>query len=140
MTTYAEVASRTLTMIPDHLVAQAEIPNASEGGGRQGDVIVVPAPKLVPRGTGLTIAAAGVKVVPGDPDRNSHILSGDGLFYGGHYVDEVLDYGLLVVPAGGEAVLTHTGEHGSIAFGEGVYRVFGQLDYQSHNVVDLVRD
>jgi hypothetical protein len=140
MTTYAEVASRTSTRIPDHLVAQAEIPDGSRGGGRQGDVIVVPAPRLTPRGAGRSIAGAGVKVVAGDADRNSHILSGDGRYHEGRYVDQVLDLGLLVVPPGGEAVLTHTAEHGSIAFTQGVYRVFGQLAYRGQNVVDLTRD
>jgi hypothetical protein len=105
------------------------------GGGRQGDVIVVPVKKVRPRGEGRPLSGRGVKVVRSDLDRASHVLSVDGLYYEGAYVDDVLDFGLLVVPDGGEAVLTHSGEHGSIAFSAGTYRVFGQLDYQGEHVV-----
>lgn len=131
MTTYAAVAARTETNIPDHLVAQADVPVAVTGG-RQGDVIVVPTElEPNPEHPSRILAGRGHKVVRGDADRNSHILNGDGWFYEGFYADRVLDYGLLVVPPDGEAILTHTGEHGSIAFGPGNYRVFGQLDHQA---------
>ena len=57
------------------------------------------------------------------------LFGGTFLFYPGSYRDEVRDYGYLEVPEGGEAVLTHTSEHGSIKFTEGSYRLMGQLDF-----------
>lgn len=131
--TYSEAAKRTNTIVPPHLEAQAEIPDGSKGA-RQGDVIVIPEVHE-PKGKPAAIAGAGVKVVEGDADRNSHILNGDGAFYAGSYRDQMRDYGLLVVPENGEAVLTHTSEHGSIKFLEGSYRVLGQLDYSTQQRV-----
>ena len=125
--TYQEVAERTDTQIPEHLEAQATVPDGSEGA-RQGDVIVIPEKHEQLKGKAHTIAGKGYKVVAGEADRNSHILNGEGMFYPGSYRDSIRDYGVLVVPEGGEAVLTHTHEHGSIRFTEGSYRVMGQLD------------
>ena len=133
MLTYGVVAERTGTKVPSHLEAQAEVPDGSLGA-RQGDVVVV-REVHEPQGVGVSIAGAGFKVVAGEADRNSHILNGDGTFFVGVYRDRVRDYGLLVVPEGGEAVLTHTFEHGSIRFGEGCYRVMGQLDFATERRV-----
>jgi hypothetical protein len=120
------VADRTGTTIPAHLEAQAEVPVA-RNGWRQGDVFVR---RETPNAKPIRLTGAGHKVVAGDADRNSHILNGDGVFYPGTLVNSTLDYGLLIVPEGGTAVLTHTGEHGSVAFGEGCYRVWGQASYE----------
>lgn len=125
--THAEVAERTGIAIPDHLVAQAEVPIATNGW-RQGDVFVR-REAHDPPGASVSLAGKGHKVVAGDADRNSHVLNGDGAFYPGR-VASALDYGLLVVPDGGLAVLTHTGEHGSVAFGAGSWRVWGQASYE----------
>lgn len=131
--TYATVAERTGIAIPDHLVAKAEVPVA-EHGWRQGDVMVR-RENHTPIGDGVSLAGAGHKVIAGDADRNSHVLNGDGTFHPGTYRNATLDYGLLVVPAGGLAVLTHTGEHGSVAFAGGdlgaTYRVWGQASYEA---------
>jgi len=140
--TYAEVAERTGIAVPDNLdipaelIAQAEVPLAPNGW-MQGDVNVRPEVHE-PQGDGIPLSGSGHKVVAGDAERNSHVLNGDGLFFPGVYKARrdtlVLDYGLLVVPAGGVAVLTHTGEHGSVAFPGGddgaSYRVWGQLSYE----------
>lgn len=126
--THAQVADRTGTTIPAHLEAQAEVPVA-RNGWRQGDVLVR-REAITPKGPGIPLTGAGHKVVQGDADRESHILNGDGVFHPGVYKDR-FDYGLLVVPVGGVAVLTHSGEHGSVAFGPGVYRVWGQVSYES---------
>ena len=121
MITHQEVAERTGTEIPPHLIAQAEVPVATNW--RQGDVYVMKH-AAGPKGTGIDIS-----------DRNSHILNGDGMFYPGQYRDR-FDFGLLLVPAATDenptplAVLTHTDEHGSVAFGPGSYRVFGQVSHE----------
>ena len=58
------------------------------------------------------------------------------MFYPGRYRSD-FDYGLLIVPAATDenpaplAVLTHTDEHGSVAFGPGSYRVFGQVSHET---------
>ena len=126
--THAEVAARTGTTIPPHLIAQAEVP-VVERGWRQGDVYVKRITPLVTRGPGISLTGAGHKVVAGDADRNSHILNGDGAFFPAPS-GSLADYGTLVVPEGGLAVLTHTGEHGSVAFGPGCWRVWGQASHE----------
>ena len=129
--THAEVAARTGTTIPPHLVAQAEVP-AAKNGWRQGDVYVIrvssTAHSTIDKGIPLT--GAGHKVVAGDADRNSHILNGDGAFFPAPS-GSLADYGTLVVPEGGLAVLTHTGEHGSVAFGPGCWRVWAQVSHEA---------
>jgi hypothetical protein len=122
--THEVVAARTGIAIPPHLEAQAQVPVAVNGW-RQGDVLVR-REHHAPKGQGVPISGEGYKVVQGDADRNSHVLNGDGTFHPGSYRNATLDYGLLVVPDNGEAVLTHTGEHGSVAFGAGTWRVWGQ--------------
>ena len=126
--THQQVADRTGVTIPAHLEAQAEIPVAANGW-RQGDVMVR-RETHTPTGPGIPLTGNGHKVVAGDADRNSHILNGDGRFHAGPVTNRTLDYGLLVVPDGGLAVLTHTGEHGSVALGAGTWRVWGQASYE----------
>lgn len=128
MITHAEVADRTGTTIPPHLEAQAAVPVITTGW-RQGDVYVA-RHQAGPKGDGIPLTGSGHKVVAGEADRNSHILNGDGTFHPGRYRSQV-DYGLLVVPDGGLAVLTHTGEHGSVAFGPGTWRVWGQASHEA---------
>ena len=127
-TTFQTAADRTGTQVPPHLQAQADIPVAVNGW-RQGDVFVA-RHAAAPIGSGIPLTGAGHKVVAGEADRNSHILNGDGLFHPGRYRTD-FDYGLLVVPEGGTAVLTHTAEHGSIAFGAGSWRVWGQVSHET---------
>lgn len=138
MITHQEVAKRTSTSIPPHLLAQAEVPVATNW--RQGDVYVMRHVAPIPDHGGIPLTGPGHKVVEGEADRNSHILNGDGTFYPVAVTGRLrtdFDYGLLVVPAATEtnptplAVLTHTDEHGSVAFGPGTYRVFGQVSHET---------
>lgn len=132
-TTLGDVAQRTGTEVPDHLVAQAEVPVASRV--IQGDVMVIPFSGRVSRKGHRPLPPEGVNVVESDEERNRHVLSSDrgsGVVYvPGVVADRSRDLGLLIVPKGQIAVLTHTGEHGSVAVGEGTYRVLGQLDPRS---------
>lgn len=128
MTTYADIATRTGTQIPEHLIAQAEIPVLPRV--IQGDVMITPT-TATPRTTLVDVGPQGVNVVRGDIGRNRHILS-PGLdsrirWAAGTVTDPDRDYGLLIVDEG-TAVLTHSAEHGSVAVPVGVYRVLGQLD------------
>ena len=125
--THQTVAERTGITIPPHLEAQAAVPVATTGW-RQGDVMVM-RHTAAPQGAGVPLTGRGHQVVAGEADRNSHILNGDGTFHPGRYRTD-FDYGLLVVPQGGTAVLTHTAEHGSIAFGAGTWRVWGQVSHE----------
>ena len=127
-TTYAVIAARTNTAIPDHLVAHATPPTLTPGNpGIQGDVMIIPS-DTTPPGVGQPITGEGVNVVQGDVGRNRHILNGDGSWHPGPTLDPDRDYGVLVVPGGGAAFLTHTGEHGSIGIPQGSWRLLGQLD------------
>ena len=134
MLTHQTVADRTNTTIPPHLEAQAQVPVAVNGW-RQGDVMVM-RHTAAPKGTGIPLTGRGHKVIAGEADRNSHILNGDGLFHPGRYRSD-MDYGLLVVPEpSGDcpnplAVLTHTAEHGSVAFGPGTWRVWAQASHET---------
>lgn len=132
--THETVAQRTGTTIPPHLLDQAEVPIATNGW-RQGDVYVI-RHVAGPKGNGIPLTGKGHKVVAGEADRNSHILNGDGMFYPGTYRGEY-DYGLLVVPQPTAdtptplAVLTHTDEHGSVAFGPGSWLVRSQVSHET---------
>lgn len=129
--THAEVAGRTGTVIPAHLEAQAEVPVATTFW-RQGDLYIRKETHPIPAGaTAHNLGGRGHKVVSGEADRNSHILNGDGTFHVCQPVSRTVDYGLLVVPDGGLSVLTHTAEHGSVAFGGGMWRIWGQVSYES---------
>lgn len=128
--TYKEIADRTGTAIPDHLEAQAT-PKleawAEKHPRRQGDVLYAPADRVVgPNGAPVNLTGRGHKVVEGEADRNSHILNGDGTFH--PVTGNPIVYGYLEVPDGGEAVLTHTSEHGSHLLGPGVWKVWSQIN------------
>jgi len=136
MTTYADIATRTGTTIPEHLLAQAEIPVLPRV--IQGDVMIIPTTDTPRRTKPIPVGSEGVNVVQGDIGRNRHILS-PGLdssivWAPGVVTDPDRDYGHLTVTSG-TAVLTHTGEHGSVAVPEGTYRVLGQLDPQTRRRV-----
>ena len=130
MTTYKEVADRTETEIPAHLVAQADIPVVTSG--QQGDVVIVPLDIQNPlAGEAHRLDKGGYNVVSGDIGRNQHILSSSSpksRYHEGATIDDKRDFGVLTVAPDDTVVLSHTGEHGAIEFPEGVYRVTGQYD------------
>lgn len=143
-TTYAEALARHDIEIPAHLEAQAEIPVLT-GPQVQGDVIVVPATRGKSAHATVEVPATGVQVVAGEATRNTHWLDNgnpDGapcLFTrveGGG--TDGLTLGLLEVPEGQTALLTHTDEHGSNGIGVGFYRI-GRQQQQAERI-EMVRD
>lgn len=133
--TFAEALGKHGVTIPDHLEAQAEVPviglEPGKTAWRQGDVYMR-LEQHTPIGAG--VPARSVKVVEGDADRNSHILDcPNGRWHPGTYVHPVADYGLVAVPAGEVAYLTHTSEHGSIGLAGGetgaTYRLWSQVEF-----------
>jgi hypothetical protein len=121
-TTFAAVAERTGIAIPTHLEAQATVPHAKLFW-RQGDLYIRRSAHKPPTNAPAhSLSGHGHSVVKGEADRNSHVLNGDGTFFECTPINRLTDYGLLVVPEGGEAILTHTAEHGSVALGAVVPR------------------
>ena len=111
----AALAAHQIT-VPEHLVAQAEVPVLG-GMQRQGDLLIDPDHD----GEAVTpIPQTGVQLVVGEATGNTHWLDGPGCFFDraeGHAV------GVVTVPAGLVAVITHTDEHGANALAPGTYTV-----------------
>jgi hypothetical protein len=133
MQTYADVMTTHDVEIPDHLVAEAEIPVIDGKPQRQGDVIVLPmrdgqVSNLKP------IPAEGIAVVRGEAGGNTHLLVG-----GGEWVANTTDptiQGTLVVKDD-PAFLVHP-EHGAQGIGTGSYIVRRQREQA--DIVRLVAD
>lgn len=143
-TTYAEALARHDIDIPDHLEAQAAIPVIT-GTQVQGDVIISRTrPGKTDHDT-IAVPAGGVQVVRGEATRNTHWLDNANPDAAPclwtaipDSVADGLTLGLLDVPEGQVALLTHTDEHGSNAIGAGHYRVGRQR--QQADQIEMVRD
>jgi len=127
--TFAETLGKHNIQLPDDLIADLEVPVLS-GCQRQGDVGIFTRPKVgkAELAAFTPVPAAGLPIVQGT---NTHILDA--------YQGEVLwspvvaragevTIGILHVPAGAVAYLTHTEEHGSNGIGPGTYRVTGKRE------------
>ena len=134
--TYSTTLGKHDVDIPDGLLAEAEVPVLT-GPQRQGDVGIWPTGRT-PTGDRQPVPPAGIAVVRGETSTggNSHILDA---YYGDVYWTEMSDrdgllLGIVEVPDGSVAVLTHTDEHGSNAIGPGVYELTGKREQ-----ADIVR-
>ena len=134
--TYADTLGKHDIDIPENLVAQAEVPVLT-GPQRQGDVSIWPT-TITPSGVSVPVPPEGIAVVRGETSTgsNSHILDA---YYGDVYWTEMSDrdgllLGIVEVPDGSVAVLTHTDEHGSNAIGPGRYELTGKREQ-----ADIVR-
>jgi hypothetical protein len=114
----------------EHLDREVEIPVIAGLPQRQGDVIVLPAPKTTVAATQV-VGSEGVAVVRGENGRNTHaLLPGLG---GPVFFDFVpqrtgsLRIGTLTVPEGSAGFLAHP-EHGYVGFGPGTYEVRRQRE------------
>ncbi len=122
--------------IPAHLVAQAEVPVLT-GLQLQGDLAVIPTrPSAKP---GVPVPAGGVQVVAGEATGNTHWLdAATGPVFWAPATSGRQDLGVVTVPEGSVAVLTHTDEHGANAVGPGCYLVRRQREMADE--VRLVAD
>lgn len=114
---------KALVEIPDHLVADAEIPILA-GLQVQGDLAIIPTrPSKKP---GVPVSPAGVAVVRGENGGNTHLLVGEGLVWAP--VEQAgQDLGVVTVPADGAGYLLHP-EHGANAMAPGCYLIRRQRE------------
>lgn len=111
------------------LDAQVDVPVLVGVPQRQGDLLVLPRPGVVPATT--PIPAAGVTVVRAQSStRNTHSLhSWDGAPSRYDSRPAGLVVGVLTVPPGSTAYLVHAEEHGANAFGPGSYEIRRQREF-----------
>jgi hypothetical protein len=142
-TTFAEALAKIGVTIPDHLIADAEVPVLT-GIQAQGDLLIVPAAvdhypaacvELSP------VTDRGVQVVVGEATGNTHWLhrgfDSPGVMWGRVTGDDLV-LGVVSIPKGQSAELIHTDEHGANAMGPGVYVIRGkrELAEQIRRVAD----
>lgn len=132
-TTFGGALEKIGVTVPDHLVADAEVPVLTSPQP-QGDLFINPAGgddfditpvQLAP------IPDGGVQVVHGEAAGNTHWLhkgfESPGVMWGrvdGHE----LVIGVVHVPEGESAELIHTDEHGCNAIGSGDYVIRGKRE------------
>lgn len=120
--TFADALQKVGVSVPEHLIADAEVPVLT-GVQAQGDLLIVPI-----ESTGAELAplpAKGVQVVFGEATGNSHWLH-SGFDSPGIQFARVEDgqaIAVVLVPEGQSAQLIHTDEHGSNGIGAGLYAI-----------------
>lgn len=121
--TYGEALSKVNVSVPDHLIADAEVPILT-GVQAQGDLLIVPIKKTTARLKPLT--DEGVQVVYGEATGNSHYLhkgfDSPGVRFA-RVEDSSQTIAVVEVPEGQSAQLIHTDEHGSNGIGAGLYAI-----------------
>ena len=128
LATYGGAMTKQGVTVPEHLLADAEIPILT-GPQAQGDLLVVPI-----GGTTLDLQPvpdAGVQVVFGEATGNSHFLQ-RGFDSPGVTFARPAEGGLVLavvhVPEGQNAQLVHTDEHGVNGIGAGTYAIHGKRE------------
>ncbi|MFY1669826.1 hypothetical protein ACN27G_07675 [Plantactinospora sp. WMMB334] len=125
MHTYRTALAMVGASVPDHLVADAEVPILS-GPQAQGDLMVIPLHDLEPGLSWRPVPADGIQVVRGEATGNTHWLHRGFDSAGVRFAPASrpgLTIGYLEVPAGQSAQLIHTDEHGANGIGPGRYRI-----------------
>lgn len=132
-TTFAEAMAKIGVPIPDHLVADAEVPVFS-GPQTQGDLMIVPADMdTFDTSTCVTepVPNSGVQVIRGEVTNNTHWLhrgfDSPGVGWA-PVTNDALVLGVVMVPNGQTAELIHTDEHGANAMGPGCYVIRGKRE------------
>lgn len=120
--TYADALTKVGATVPDHLIADAEVPVLTAVQA-QGDLLIVPLTgskaKLLP------VPDEGVQIVFGEATGNSHFLHRGFDSPGVEYarVSDGQCIAVVKVPEGESAQLIHTDEHGSNGIGPGMYGI-----------------
>lgn len=136
-TTYQEALSKVGVSVPEHLIADAEVPVLT-GAQAQGDLLIVPVEQV--EAVMQPLPAEGVQVVFGEATGNSHYLHPGFESPGVEWarVDDGLCLAVVRVPAGQSAQLIHTDEHGCNAIGEGLYAIHGKRELRDE--IERVQD
>ncbi len=125
MTTYRRALALTGTTVPDHLVADAEVPVLT-GAQAQGDLLVF-RQGASPTLRWQILPAEGRRLVEGEATGNTHWLhpgfESTGVLWADPDGGPPQRLGWLRVPPGQSALLIHTDEHGANGIGPGVYVV-----------------
>lgn len=131
--TYEEALTKVGVTVPDHLIADAEVPVLT-GPQAQGDLLIVPI-----AGTNaelLPVPDKGVQIVFGEATGNSHFLhrgfDSPGVKYA--RVQDGQCIAVVSVPNGESAQLIHTDEHGANGLGPGVYGI-----HEKREMADEIR-
>lgn len=132
--TYTDTLSKHHITLPDPDLADLEVPVLT-GPQRQGDVGIWPRPPAGPAQLAdmVKVPAAGIPVVRGETSTggNAHILDA---YHGDVYWQPIdrphdgITLGVLHIPDGSVAYLTHTDEHGCNGIGPGTYRLTGKRE------------
>lgn len=127
--TYADTLGKHNIALPDELIADIEVPVLT-GAQAQGDVGIWPRPHVgdAERATFTPVPAAGLPIVQGT---NTHILDayqGDVFWSPATPGPDGTTIGVLDVPEGAVAYLTHTEEHTTNGIGPGTYRIGGKRE------------
>lgn len=131
--TYEQALSKVGATVPDHLIADAEVPVLT-GPQAQGDLMIVPLTATT--ATLAPVPVQGVQVVFGEATGNSHWLHQGFDSPGVEYarVTEGQRIAVVRVPVGQTAQLIHTDEHGSNAIGPGLYGI-----HEKREMADEIR-
>lgn len=129
----------TRTVLDVNPLASVDVPVLA-GPQRQGDILIVPrAPLGRAEIDGMTpIPTEGLSVVRSDVTGNEHVLlaDGPGVTFRRHDTSDPNDVllGVLDVPAGSQAWIVHTDEHGANGIAAGCYTIHGKREQ-----ADIVR-
>lgn len=131
--TYAEALTKVGATVPDHLVADAEIPILS-GPQAQGDLLIVPIDAT--KADLSPVPDEGVQIVFGEATGNSHFLhrgfDSPGVEFARVTTGQCI--AVVKVPEGQSAQLIHTDEHGSNGIGPGLYGI-----HEKREQADVIR-
>lgn len=131
MTTLTDILARHRITVPDDTIADLTIPVLA-GPQRQGDVLIIPRPKLgaAELASMRPVPAEGVAVVRGEATGNTHLLSPDGtvMWSAAPARPGDLTLGVLHVADGSTAWLIHTDEHGANGIAPGTYTLHGKRE------------